>query len=101
MNDNKFHIRQKFLQPYRGCVNSKRNHYTKYINDVMLLGGVAYGIHSATPSSLIGTPTSAIPTILRQMPKPGTILPIYHGLGQAPYMLACMLGGLVWTYKQL
>jgi len=46
---------------------------------------------TATPSRLTGAPISAIfmPDAL-----PGTTLPIYPGLGQAPHMLACILGGL-------
>jgi len=40
-------------------------------------------------------PTSAIPTIFMPDTLPGTTLPIYPGLGQAPNMLACIPGGLV------
>jgi len=46
-------------------------------------------------SRLTGAPTSAIPNIFMQDALPYTTLPIYPGLGQAPYMLACILGGLV------
>jgi len=35
-------------------------------------------------------PISAIPTIFMLDALPGTTLPIYPGLGQAPNMLACM-----------
>ena len=47
------------------------------------------------PSRLIGTPTSAIPTIFTKDALPYTTLPIYPGLGQAPNILACIAGGLV------
>jgi len=47
------------------------------------------------PPRLIGGPISAIPTIFMLDALPGTTLPIYPGLGQAPNMLACTLGGLV------
>jgi len=50
---------------------------------------------TATPSRLIGAPTSTIPTIFTQDALPYTTLPIYPGLGQASNMLACILGGLV------
>jgi len=50
---------------------------------------------TATPSRLIGVPTSAIPTIFMQGALPCTTLPIYPGLGQAPNMLACIPGGLM------
>jgi len=49
---------------------------------------------TATPSRLIGAPTSAIPTIYMQDALPYTTLPIYLGLGQAPNMLACIPDGL-------
>jgi len=42
------------------------------------------------PSRLTGAPISAIPTIFTLDALPGTILPIYPGLGQAPNMLACI-----------
>jgi len=42
---------------------------------------------TATPSILIGAPTSAISTIVTQHVLPYTTLPIYPGLGQAPNML--------------
>jgi len=47
------------------------------------------------PSRLIDAPISAIPTIFTPDALPGTTLPIYRGLGQAPNMLACIPGGLV------
>jgi len=50
---------------------------------------------TATPSSLIRAPTSAIPTIFTQDALPYTTLPFYSGLGQAPNMLACIPSGLV------
>jgi len=50
---------------------------------------------TATPSRLIGTPTSAITTIFTQDALPYTTLLIYPGLGQAPNMLACIPSGLV------
>jgi len=53
---------------------------------------------TATPSRLIGAPTSTIPTIFMLDALPGTTLPIYPGLGQAPNMLACIPGGLVRSY---
>jgi len=56
---------------------------------------------TATPSRLIGAPTSAIPTIITQDAVPYTTLPIYPGLGQAPYMLACILGGFFPIYPGL
>jgi len=40
-------------------------------------------------------PISAIPTIFTPDALPGTTLPIYPALGQAPNMLACITGGLV------
>jgi len=43
---------------------------------------------------LIGAPTFAIQTIFMPDALPGTTLPIYPGLGQAPNMPACILGGL-------
>jgi len=49
----------------------------------------------ATPLRRIGAPTSAICTIFMQDTFLGTTLPIYPGLGQAPNMLACLPGGLV------
>jgi len=49
---------------------------------------------TANPSRLIGAPISAIPTIFMPDALPGTTLPIYSGLGQAPNMLACLPGGL-------
>jgi len=44
---------------------------------------------------------SAIPTIFTLDALPGTALPIYPGLGQAPDMLACIPGALsnLWIYK--
>jgi len=42
------------------------------------------------PSRLIGAHISAIPTIFTPDALPGTTLPIYPGLGQAPSMLACI-----------
>jgi len=50
---------------------------------------------TATPSRLIGAPTSAIPTIFTQDVFHSTTLPIYPGLGQASNMLACIPSGLV------
>jgi len=47
------------------------------------------------PTRLIGASISAIPTIFTPDGLSGTTLPIYPGLGQAPYMLACIPGGLV------
>ena len=41
-------------------------------------------------SILIGAFTSAIPTIFTADALPGTTLPIFGGLGQAPNMLACI-----------
>ena len=41
------------------------------------------------PSRLIGAPISVIPTIFMSDALPGTTLPIYPDLGQAPNMLAC------------
>jgi len=52
---------------------------------------------TATPSRLIGAPTSAIPIIFTPDDLPGTTLRIYPGLGQAPNMLACIANGLVHT----
>jgi len=49
------------------------------------------------PSRLIGALISAIPTIFMLDALPGTILPIYPGLEQAPNMLACIPGGLIHT----
>jgi len=49
---------------------------------------------TATPSGLIGAPTSAISTIFMLDAIPGTTLPIYLGLGQTPNMLACIPGDL-------
>jgi len=43
-------------------------------------------------------PTSAIRTIFTPDALPGTTLPIYPGLGQAPNMLACIPSGLVYKY---
>ena len=51
------------------------------------------------PSRLIGAPTSAIPTIFTPDALPYTTLPMCPGLGQAPNMLACILGGLVHTRR--
>ena len=42
---------------------------------------------------LVGAPISAILTIFTPDALPGTTLPIYPGLGQAPNMLACIPGG--------
>jgi len=50
-----------------------------------------------TPSKLIGAPTSAIPTIFTPDALPGRTLPIYPGLREAPSMLVCILGGLVFS----
>jgi len=44
---------------------------------------------TATPSRLIGAPICIIPTIFTPNALPGTTLPIYPGLGEAPNMLAC------------
>ena len=52
---------------------------------------------TATPSRLIGAPTSIIPTIFMPDALPDTTLPIYPGLGQPPNMLACIPNGLVHT----
>jgi len=52
-------------------------------------------ICSATQSRLICVPISAIPTMFMLDALPGTTLPIYPGLGQAPNTLACIPGGLV------
>jgi len=52
---------------------------------------------TATPSRLIGAPTSTILTIFTSDALPGTTLPINPGLGQAPNMLACIPSGLVHT----
>jgi len=41
-------------------------------------------------------PISAIATIFTPYALPGTTLPIYPGLGQAPYMLAYIPSGLVY-----
>jgi len=51
----------------------------------------------ATPSRLIGAPTSTIPTIFIPDALPDTTLPIYPGLGQAQNMLACIPGGFLYT----
>jgi len=48
----------------------------------------------ATPSRLIGAPISAILTIFMPDALPGTTLPIYPGMGQAPNTLACIHSGL-------
>jgi len=53
---------------------------------------------TATASRLIGAPISAIPTIFTPDALPCTTLPIYLGLGQAPNVLACIPGGLVWWW---
>jgi len=45
------------------------------------------------PIQTIGAPTSAIPTIFTPDALPGTTLPIYPVLGQAPNMLACIPSG--------
>ena len=50
---------------------------------------------TATPSRLIGAPTSTISTIFMPDALLDTTLPIYLGLGQASNMLACIHGGLV------
>jgi len=50
---------------------------------------------TATPTRLTGAPISAILTIFTPDALPGTTLPIYPGLGQAPNMLACTPSGLV------
>ena len=42
-------------------------------------------------------PISAIPTIFMSDAFPGTTIPIYPGLGQAPNMLACIPCGLVYS----
>jgi len=47
-------------------------------------------------SRLIGASTCAIPTIFMLDALPYTTLPIYPGLEQAPNMLACIPGGLVY-----
>jgi len=49
----------------------------------------------ATPSKLTGALTSAISTIFMLGAVPGTTLPIYPVLGQAPNMLACIPSGLI------
>ena len=51
--------------------------------------------HPMSPSRLIGAPISAISMIFTLDAIPGTTLPIYPGLGQAPKMLACIPSGLV------
>jgi len=51
---------------------------------------------TATPCRLIGAPTSIIPTIFTPDALPYTTLPIYPGLAQAPNMLACIPGDLVY-----
>jgi len=51
------------------------------------------------PSRLTGTPISAISTIFMPDALPGTTLPIYPGLGEAPNMQACIPGGLVPAYN--
>jgi len=53
---------------------------------------------TATSSRLIGAPTSTIPTIFTLDALPGTTLPIYSGLGQAPNMLPCIHGDFVVHY---
>jgi len=50
---------------------------------------------TATPSRLIGAPTSTISTIFTSDALPDTTLPIYPGLEQAPNMLAFIPSGLV------
>jgi len=45
------------------------------------------------PYRLIGAAISAIPTIFMPDAHPGTTLPMYPGLGQAPNMLACIPDG--------
>jgi len=55
---------------------------------------------TATPSRLIGAPTSTIPTIFVPDALPDTTLAIYPGLGQALNMLAWIPGGLV-AYPKL
>jgi len=59
---------------------------------------------TATPSKLIGASISTIPTIFTLDALPGTTLPIYCGLVQAPNMLACIPGGnptTLMSYKSL
>jgi len=51
-------------------------------------------------SWLIGAPTSSIPTIFMWDALPATTFPIYHGLGQAPSMLACITSGLLLLWTQ-
>jgi len=47
------------------------------------------------PNQTNWCPISAIHTIFTPDALPGTTLPIYPGLGQAPNMLDCIPGGLV------
>jgi len=81
--------------------------YQRYISPSSGFSGAKWRWHrqthqqsrwTATPSRLIGAPTSVVPTIFMQDALPYTTLPIYPGLGQAPNMLACISSGLVmWT----
>jgi len=55
----------------------------------------------AIPSKLIGDSTSAIPIIFMLDALPGTTLPIYPGLGQAPNMLPSITSGLLFWLSHL
>ena len=48
----------------------------------------------ATPSGLISDPPPPFP-IFTPDALPATTLPLHPGLGQAPYMLACIPSGVV------
>jgi len=58
------------------------------------------GRHTNNPDGLPPHPISAIPTIFMPDALPGTTLPIYPGLRQAPNILACIPSGLVEPFLQ-
>jgi len=91
--DNFFHLSSNFC--FYACLPETSHRICKpaYLVPVPSqdkLGGLCQEGHLA-----IGAPTSAIPTIFTPGALPGTTLPIFFGLGQAPNMLACIPSGLV------